>query len=69
MLGASSAADIDESLRRCNKVDGAVGTSSTRRADRFRRVKRADKGRTSSMIVVITLKPLFRNGFTIAIFL
>src|SRR5581483_177996 len=66
---ASSAAEIGESLRRCNKVDGDFGTTSTRRAVVVRRVKRTVKGMTISAIIAIELKPLLRSGFTLAIFL
>jgi hypothetical protein len=69
MRCASSAADVGESLRRSNKVDGDFGTTSTRRAVVRRRVKRAVKGITKSVIIAIRPKPLFRSGFTIAIFL
>jgi hypothetical protein len=54
-------------LHRCDQVDDDHASSSTRRADSFRRAVQATKGTATTTIHKIALNPLRHRGFTLAI--
>jgi uncharacterized protein YjbI with pentapeptide repeats len=63
MRCASSAADVDELLRRCDQVDDARASTSTRRAVSFLRAIRAATGTTKRVNETNALIPLRRRAF------